>query len=119
MTRFINVICTLSAMFLVPAAVACEYPERAEIPNGNTATKDEMITGQRTVKQYLADMEAYLSCIEDEDEQVRSGIEDPDPIVQAQREEMLIKKHNAAVEEMEKVAAQFNEEVRAYKARND
>jgi len=37
----------------------------------------------------------------------------------AQREEMLVKKHNAAVEDMEKVAARFNEEVRDYKDRKD
>ena len=32
---------------------------------------------------------------------------------------MLAKKHNAAVEEMEIVAAEFNEQVRAYKEKTD
>ena len=32
---------------------------------------------------------------------------------------MLTKKYNAAVEEMEQVAAKFNVEVQTYKARND
>ncbi len=48
-----------------------------------------------------------------------AGIEDPDLLVEAQRDEMLVKKHNAAVEEMEILAADYNEAVRTYKARKD
>lgn len=106
-------------MFIAPVALACDYPEHTTIPNGKSATKDEMVAGQRGVKKFMADMEEYLACIEEEDKQDRAGIEEPDPIVDAQRDEMLVKKHNAAVEDMEKVAAQFNDEVRTYKARKD
>jgi hypothetical protein len=119
MIRFIKATFTTSIIFFAPAALACDYPEKAEIPNGNTATKDEMVTGQRGVKKFMADMEEYLTCIAEEDQSSRAAIEEPDPIVEAQREEMLVKKHNAAVEDMEKVAADFNEEVRAYKARSE
>ncbi len=77
-----------------------------------------MIAVQRGVKQYMLDMEEYLACIAEEDEQLRAGIEDPDPLVEAKRDEMLVKKHNAAVEEMEKIAEDYYEAVRAYKARN-
>lgn len=119
MIRFVKAICTIVVLFLAPLALACDYPEKISIPNGNKASKDEMVTGQRGVKKYMADMETYLACIEEEDKGNRAGIEEPDPIVDAQRDEMLVKKHNAAVEEMEKIAAAFNEEVRAYKARGD
>jgi hypothetical protein len=119
MIRFIKASCTLAVIFFAPAALACDYPERVNVPNGSDATKDEMVTGQRGVKKFMADMETYLACIEEEDKRVRAGIEEPDLIVDAQRDEMLVKKHNAAVEDMEKVAAEFNEEVRTYKARKD
>jgi hypothetical protein len=119
MIRFIKASCTIAVIFWGPLALACDYPERTSIPNGNTATKDEMVAGQKGVKKFMADMETYLACIEEEDAQNRAGIEEPDPIVEAQRDEMLVKKHNAAVEDMEKVAAAFNEEVRAYKAQGD
>lgn len=119
MIRFITAICTIVVLSSAPLALACDYPERVSIPNGKNASKDEMVAGQRGVKKFMADMEAYLACIEEEDEQNRAGIEEPDPIVEAQRDEMLVKKHNAAVEDMEKVAAAFNEEVRAYKNRGD
>jgi hypothetical protein len=119
MIRFIRVICTIAVFISAPAAWACDYPERVTMPNGSSATKDEMVAGQRDVKKFMADMETYLACIEEEDELNRAGIQKRDPIVEAQRDEMLIKKHNAAVEDMETVAAHFNEEVRAYKARSD
>jgi rhamnose utilization protein RhaD (predicted bifunctional aldolase and dehydrogenase) len=119
MIKFIRASCTIAVIFFAPFAVACDYPERSTIPNGSKATKDEMVAGQKGVKKYMADMEEYLACIDEEDKLDRAGIEKPDAIVMAQREEMLVKKHNAAVEDMEKVAARFNEEVRDYKDRKD
>jgi hypothetical protein len=41
------------------------------------------------------------------------------PAQEQQREDMLNKKYNAGVEQMEKVAADFNSEVQAYKAKDD
>ena len=119
MIKFITASFTITAFFFGPAVLACDYPERVDIPNGISATKDEMVAGQKGVKKFMADMEIYLACIEEEDKQDRAGIEEPDPIVEAQRDEMLVKKHNAAVDDMETVAARFNEEVRAYKDRGD
>lgn len=119
MIKTIKASCTIAVFIFGTAALACDYPERIDIPSGVSATKDEMVAGQRGVKKFMADMEVYLACIEEEDEQNRAGIEKPDPIVEAQRDEMLVKKHNAAVEDMETVAARFNEEVKAYKNRSD
>lgn len=119
MSRLIKASCTVAVIFFAPIALACDYPERVPIPSGSTATKDEMVAGQKGVKKYMAAMEEYLACIEEEDKQTRANIEEPDPIVEAQRDEMLMKKHNAAVEEMERIAANFNEQVRAYKAQNN
>ena len=119
MIKLIKASCTIAVIIFAPTALACDYPQRIEIPNGSSATKDEMVAGQSGVKKFMADMEKYLKCIEDEDNRNRAGIEEPDPIVEAQRDEMLVKKHNAAVEDMEKVAALFNDEVRSYKNRSD
>ena len=109
-------ICLLVA---TTAALACEYPKRVLIPNGNTATKDEMIEGQRGVKQYVSDMEIYLQCIVEEEKQAREAMDELPPEVEQEREDMLNKKYNAAVDEMERVAAQFNAEVQAYRAKED
>ncbi len=119
MIRSIKASCTVAVIFFAPLALACDYPKRVSIPNGSVSTKDEMVAGQRSVKKYMVDVEEYIACIAEKDEQIRAGIEDPDLLVEAQRDEMLVKKHNAAVEEMEKLAADYNEAVRTYKARKD
>lgn len=109
----------LSFLFAANSALACDYPSQVTIPNGSTASQEEMIEGQRGVKQYVADMETYLECIVEEEKAARAEIEDLEPEDAAQREAMLTKKYNAAVDEMEKTAAKFNAEVQAYKNRDN
>ena len=98
---------------------ACDYPSKVTIPNGSTASQEEMIEGQRGVKKYVSDMEAYLECIVEEEKAARAAIEDLKPEDEQQREDLLTKKYNAAVDEMEQVAAKFNVEVQTFKARDN
>ncbi len=119
MNKSIIVISSLCLYFAAQASLACDYPARVKIPVGATATKEEMINGQRGVKKFVAEMDIYLECIVDEEKLARLAMEDLEPEIEQQREEMLTKKYNAGVEEMEKVAAQFNTEVQAYKGRDD
>ena len=107
----------LAVLFAAPVALACDYPQRASVPNGATATKEEMINGQRDVKSYMAAMEEYLSCIEAAEQETVAGNE-LDEDARQQRIAMFNKKYNAAVDEMNLVAAEFNIQVRAYKERN-
>lgn len=88
------------------------------MPDGATSDKEAMIAGQKGVKSYMATMEQYLSCIEAEEAEAVLGIGDVDEDTKRQREEMFNKKYNAAVEEMNLVAEEFNIQVRAYKDRN-
>ena len=117
MKNIIKLVSSISLCFGVQSALACDYPERISIPNGTTATKDDMLQGQRGVKKFVAAIEAYLECIVDEEKTARASIVDISPDDEQQREDMLNKKYNAAVDEMERLAAQFNVEVQAYKAK--
>ena len=119
MKKMTKTICTVSLLFAMQASFACDYPARLSLANGTTATKEEMVQSQRDVKQFVADMEIYLECILEEEKTIRSEMAELLPEDEQQREDMLNKKYNAAVEEMEKVAAQFNAEVQAYKGRDD
>ena len=76
------------------------------------------MAGQKAVKKYVADMEVYLDCIVEEEKLARISMDDLTPEVEQQREEMLNKKYNAGVDDMEKIAAAFNTEVQAYKAKD-
>lgn len=102
-----------------PVALGCDYPQRATIPNGVTATKEEMLAGQRAIKAYMAAMDEYLRCIDAEEKETQAAMSDISEEDRTVRSAALAKKHNAAVEEMELVAARFNEAVRAYKAQSE
>ena len=105
------------SMISAVAFAACDYPKRIDIPNGAEATKEEMIAGQRAIKTYMDAMNTYLDCIESETEAAKSPDESPE--ITAERKALLSKRHNAAIDEMETVAAEFNAQVRAYKAKGD
>jgi len=76
-----------------------------------------MLAGQSSVKAYMAAMDEYLRCIEQQEKDLLAEMTDISEDERANRNAALTKKHNAAVEEMELIAARFNEEVRAYKAK--
>lgn len=110
----------ISAMLVLsaPLSLACDYPHRANVPDGSTASKEEMIAGQRGIKAYMSAMEEYLSCIESAEQQTIAGTEPMDEAAKQQRIEMYNKKYNAAVDEMNLLAEEFNVQVRAYKQRS-
>jgi hypothetical protein len=69
---------------------------------------------------YMAAMEEYLACIEAEEAQAVDALgTEVDESAKLQRAELFNKKYNAAVEEMNLVAEEFNIQVRAYKARSN
>lgn len=111
------------------AAIAddCVSPGAAPtVPDGKTASKEEMITGSQAVRQYNVDTSAYLECMDARDadmealEQQAAKNKDSDRVkeIRETRAERL-KERNAAFERLDKAAADFNEAVRDYKARTD
>lgn len=111
------------AGLLVTGATAnaeCIYPKApSNMPNGNKASEAEMLDGMRTVKEYNAQVTAYLSCLDlqMETDIAAAGAEAPADQV-AQIKAINAKRHNAAVEELEAHAARFNEQVKTYKTRD-
>ncbi len=110
----------VSAAFLLFGfqAIACDYPPSPKnLPNGSTATKDEMLAGVKVISKYQEDMATYLSCIEAEEVVAMQALADDDEEAKKQRKEMFDKKYNAAVDEQTRTVEQFNVEIRAYKAK--
>ena len=109
----------LAMLSLAPGALACDYPERVKkFPDGVYATRAEMIAVKKLVQSYIARMEAYLACIEAREAEDQIAMGDIDEDTKRQRSSMFDKKYNAAIEEMNLVAEQFNIQLRAYNARN-
>lgn len=106
----------LAALGATGAQAACIYPRAPEnIPDGSTATLEQMVAAQQAVKQFDADITAYNACL---DMELQSLLADPN-LDEARRNElraMQVKKNNAAVDEAQAVADRFNEQLRAFKA---
>jgi hypothetical protein len=110
------------ALVLAPAAYAdCSYPpspSQSQIPDGSTATLKEMIAAMQVVKSYNEQMTAYLSCIKlERDSRVAQAGAQLTKQQKQEIEAIEIQKHNAAVDQLQAVANQFNTQVKIFKAR--
>ena len=99
-----------------PLALACDYPERPQIPDGSVASKDEMIAAKNEVSAYLAGVDDYLTCLESSEKAALAELENPDPAELQRRDDLLGKKFDAANDEKALVGEEFNQQVRAYNA---
>ena len=100
MRRFVPVLVFASAGSLfasVGFADGCHGPAApSNFPEPTTATEQDIVAAQQSVKQYLSDMESALKCMD------------------AQHNDSA---HNTAVDDMQKTASKFNSVLRAYRAR--
>ena len=79
-------------------ADSCHGPNApSTFPDPSTASDQDILAAQQSVKQYLTDMESLLKCVD------AAGHSDL--------------AHNIAVDEMQRTAAKFNTVVRAYRSR--
>jgi hypothetical protein len=107
-----------TVLFSAPAfGLACDYPERPSLPDGSTASKEDMIAAQSAVKAFLAAVDGYLDCIEQEEKDSIAAMENPDEETIKRREELLTKRFDAANEEKFLFGEKWNQQVRAYNAR--
>jgi len=104
-----------SLLFLASTfAIACDYPERPLIPDGSTASKDDLLAAKSTVQEYIASVDEYLTCIETEEKAAVADLDNPSPEELQRRDEMLNKKFDAANEEKVLLGEQFNQQIRAF-----
>lgn len=105
----------VSIVFSLPViSLACDYPERPTLPNGGTAAKEDMIAAQSAVKGFLAAVDEYLTCIEQEEKAAIEAMDNPDEETIERRDDLLAKRFDAANEEKFMFGEQWNQQVRAY-----
>ncbi len=100
-----------SSLLLATATLACETPSVVEVPDGATATMEEMVRAREEIMAYMEAMREYIACVNDEIEVAGDNATE-------EFKALMIQRHNAAVSEMETVAAAFDEQLRAYRAAN-
>jgi len=91
-----------------PAALAnCRLPAApSKIPDGATASAQQMITAMQTIKEYDRDVQTYLKCLNFE---VRQNRLSPDHQVSL---------HNTALGELQEIATEFNRQVKIFKSKH-
>lgn len=99
------------------AVAECTAPDQPALPDGTSSTMDEMIAGQKAVKAFQADVQAFRACLDEELESLKSAAADGD---EAAAELFAAKTdaYNASVAAEEEVANNFNAQIRAYKEAN-
>ncbi len=124
----------LSAILLVAALAGgrayatCTYPAAPDhVPDGNTASLQDMLAGQAAFKTYNANIKAYTDCLKLEHDQTLSK-QDVSKMTADQKKDyakqkaeldnVLIQKSNAAVDAATSATDRFNEQVRVYKAKH-
>jgi hypothetical protein len=116
---------TALATLAGPVYADCSYPPPpTKIPDGNTATKQEMLAAHEVVTQYNKDINSYIACIKLEHEAAVTKVSGSKPTPEQKAdmdrmEQVEIQKNNAAVDQAQNVAAHFNEQLRIYNARNN
>jgi hypothetical protein len=90
----------IASGYAFAASAACESPMVVSVPDGKTATMEQLLAAQGQIKVYMAAMNDYIACI---DKEVETLGETATPEV---------------VAEMEGIAAAFNDQVKAYRAAN-
>lgn len=112
--RFNIILAGVLASCSFAALADCPYPKApASIPNGATATEQEMLSAMNAFKAYDADVKAFGACLDQETKDKSAGTAQL-----MQLKTMQSKKLNAAIDELQSKAKAFNEQVRAYKARS-
>ena len=114
MTIMIKAISSLVFLLTTAAALACDYPNTPHIPNGDTASKEDLLTAKADVQSYIAAVDEYLTCIESEEKAAVAAMDNPSPEELQRRDDMLNRKFDAANEQKVLVGEQFNQQIRAY-----
>ncbi len=117
-----TIVSAATAVFLLGSTLAwaeCERSEAPGIPDGSKASEQEMIEGQQGLKEYMAATETYLTCIDGEE---KAAIEVEAKATEPAAEDARVERaaahtsaYNEAVQEMEAKAAEFNEQLKAFR----
>ena len=112
-----KLLASLALVFAAPLALACDYPAPPkDMPDGATATKEEMLVGVKAISAYQAKMTEYLACIEADQIVALQVLTEDDEESKSRSKSNFDKRYNAAVEDQTKTVEQFNLEIRTYKA---
>ncbi len=102
----------LAALMLSSVHAECAIPRVITVPDGATATEEEMVAGKATVNQYMANGYAYLDCIEAEEAALGDEMTD-------EQHKLSTQLFDNGVDALETMAARFNAEIKAFYGKSE
>ena len=109
----------LAALATAPAFADCTAPpNEVKIPDGATATMDQMLAAKHAIQENNTAVEAYTQCLKaEQDAKIAAGGTDMKDEERVKISTEYANRQNAEVEKLQKLADKFNVEVRAFKAK--
>lgn len=105
---FVSIIVLASMLCAGWASAECVEPVDVVLPDGVTATTAEMVEGQANVKQYVIDAQAFLACMDEQEQASADTVTEDD-------KKANVARYNTTVDRMQAAAQGFNEQIKAYK----
>lgn len=120
MNRFVLASVALLALLgATSARASCIYPlAPTSVPDGETATHEEMLEAHRVIVEFDTDIRHFTICLEMEAERL---LADPDMDDETKDELrlQLAQLNDAAIDHAEFVAAHFNQQLRIFRERTE
>jgi predicted nucleic acid-binding Zn-ribbon protein len=112
-TKVLHIIATVAVSFASYAHADCAFPKApASIPDGKTASEQDMVAAMTAFKAYNEEVNTFGQCLDQETKDKAAGTAQL-----MQLKTMQTKKLKTAMDELQAKAKQFNEQVRIFKAR--
>ncbi len=117
--RLLLAIWLISATSIAAAAAApemprglnkCKFPDPPTLLSGTEASADEMKAAGKSVRSYVNVMQDSLACID----KVQAKLDDK---ASDEQKAMLTTMYNNGVDQLNSVAGQYNDQVKAFKAK--
>jgi hypothetical protein len=109
----------LAAVIAAPAFADCTAPTIAiTVPDGSKATIEEMLATKHAISDSDAAVQKYADCMKaEQDAKIAAGGDKMKDEEKVKISAAYTDRQNAVADQLQKVADQFNVEVRAYKAK--
>jgi hypothetical protein len=110
----------VAAAMATAAHAECTAPSgTVKIPDGNTASMDDMLAAKKAIQENNAAVESYTQCLKaEQDAKIAAGGTDMKDEEKVRISTEYMNRQNVEVEKLQKLADQFNLEVRNYKAKH-
>jgi hypothetical protein len=108
----------LSALLMTASSAAfaadCSRPPEPGVPDGSTASQEQMIKSQQEVKQFIEETDAFTQCLAQEEATAKADADKAGKPLSGEQQNVFIDRHNAAVDSMHNVADSFNTQLRTF-----